>query len=77
MDRGCARDFLLTGLKLSTRKFRCLFTLDSDSSIIEIELEWCYTLLVSEATASPISLDKSIRFGCFDNIKMEVTQEAR
>jgi hypothetical protein len=39
MDRGCARDFLLTGLKLSTRKFRCLFTLDSDSSIVEVEIE--------------------------------------
>ena len=48
--------------KLSTRLLECLFTLDSDSSIMEIELEWCYTLLVSEATASPISLDKSIRF---------------
>jgi hypothetical protein len=32
--------------------------LDSDSSIVEIELEWCYTLLISEATASPISLVK-------------------
>ena len=31
---------------LSTRKFECLFTLGLDSSIIEIELEWCYTLLV-------------------------------
>ena len=30
--------------------------LNLDSSIMEIELEWCYTLLVSEATASPISL---------------------
>jgi len=47
----------LTGLKLSTRLLECLFTSDSDSSIMEIELEWCYTLLVSEATASPISLD--------------------
>ena len=35
--------------------------LNLDSSIMEIELEWCYTLLVSEATASPISLDKSKR----------------
>ena len=49
------------GEKLSTRKFRYLFTLVLDSSIMEIELEWCYTLLVSEATASPISLDKSKR----------------
>ena len=37
------------GKMLSTRKFRCLFTLDSDSCIIGVELEWCYTLLVSEA----------------------------
>ena len=28
---------------LSTRKFKWLFTLDSDSCIIGVELEWCYT----------------------------------
>ena len=33
----------LTGLKLSTRKFECLFTSAMFRRIIEIELEWCYT----------------------------------
>ena len=46
---------LLQGL--STRLLEWLFTFDLDSCIIGVELEWCYTLLVSEATASPISLD--------------------
>jgi len=39
---------------------------------MEIELEWCYTLLVSEATASPISLDKSKRFGCQILVKVAI-----
>ena len=60
------------GKMLSTRKFRCLFTLDSDSCIIGVVLEWCYTLLVLEATASPISLDKSKRFGCQILVKVAI-----